>query len=72
MSELQRSLFDCAASDLCALVAEREGLSIKEAMRAVYPSSTYAKLGDPETGLYREGPMYLYELFCEERGRVRF
>jgi len=28
----------------------------------------YDKLQDPETGLYREGPAYLYDMLVEERG----
>ena len=45
-----------------------EGLGIKEAMRVVYDSRLYADLSNPDTGLYREGPVYLYDMLCEERG----
>lgn len=68
MSELQQDLFDVATGNLCAWVAEREGLSIKDAMRIVYSSALYQKLQDAETGLYREGPAYLYGMLAEERG----
>ena len=37
-------------------------------MRVVYSSKLYEKLQDPETGLYREGPAYLYDMLAEERG----
>ena len=47
---------------------EPEWLTIKEAMRVVYSSKLYEKLQDPETGLYREGPAYLYDMLAEERG----
>lgn len=70
MSELQKNLFDIATGNLCAWVAEKEGLEIKEAMRIVYSSKLYEKLQDPETGLYREGPAYLYDMLAEERGLV--
>jgi hypothetical protein len=68
MSELQKELFDIATGNLCAWVAEKESLTIKEAMRIGYSSGLYEKLQDPETGLYREGPAYLYDMLCEERG----
>ena len=71
MSELQKNLFDIATGNLCAWVAEKEDLEIKEAMRIVYSSKLYEKLQDPETGLYREGPAYLYDMLAEERGLAR-
>lgn len=71
MSELQQELFDIATGNLCGWVSEKEGLSIKEAMRVVYSSKLYEKLQDPETGLYREGPAYLYDMLAEERGLSR-
>ena len=71
MSEIQKDLFDIATGNLCAWVSEQEGLSIKDAMRVVYSSRLYEKLQDPETGLYREGPAYLYDMLAEERGRHR-
>ena len=71
MSELQKQLFDIATGNLCAWVSEREGCAIKDAMRIVYASKLYEKLQDPETGLYREGPAYLYDMLAEERGMPR-
>ena len=68
MSELQNELFDIATGNLCAWVVEKESLTVKEAMRVVYSSKLYEKLQDPETGLYREGPAYLYDMLAEERG----
>ena len=68
MSELQKDLLDIATGNLCAWVVEKEGLSIKEAMRVIYSSKLYDKLQDPETGLYREGPADLYDMLVEERG----
>ena len=42
-------------------------LSLKDALRIVYGSALYQKLQNVETGLYREGPVYLYDMLCEER-----
>jgi hypothetical protein len=52
--------------DLVAMLTERMGFSIQEAMRVVYHSNFHAKLLDIETGLYLEGSEYLYQLLCEE------
>ena len=71
MSELQQNLFDIATGELSAWVADKENLSIKEAMRIVYSSKLYSQLQDAETGLYREGPAYLYDMLLEERGLPR-
>ena len=68
MSELQKRIFDAATRELCAAVMEHEGADIRTAMKIVYGSKLYAQLSDVETGLYREGPVYLYDMLCEERG----
>ena len=71
MSELQKKIFDAATREPCASVMENEDLGIKDAMRVVYNSRLYADLSNPDTGLYREGPVYLYDMLCEERGLPR-
>ena len=53
---------------ICAHGLWKKSLTVKEAMRVVYSSKLYEKLQDPETGLYREGPAYLYDMLAEERG----
>ena len=71
MSDLQDSIFRAATSELVEWVARERSLDIKEAMRIVYESELYKKLQDPETGLYREGPLYLYDMIAEEKGYSR-
>ena len=68
MSAEQKYLFEAATADLSARVMEEEGVSLKDALRIVYGSALYQKLQNVETGLYREGPVYLYDMLCEERG----
>lgn len=67
MSTEQNYLFEAATTDLSARVMEEEGVSLKEALRIVYGSNLYQKLQNPAMGLYREGPVYLYDMLCEER-----
>ncbi|MDO5012644.1 MAG: hypothetical protein Q4E56_03990 [Pseudomonadota bacterium] len=68
MSTEQEYLFEAATADLSARVMEEEGVSLKDALRIVYGSALYQKLQNVGTGLYREGPVYLYDMLCEERG----
>ncbi len=71
MSVEQKYLFEAATTDLSARVMEEEGVSLKDALRIVYGSALYQKLQNADTGLYREGPVYLYDMLCEERGANR-
>ena len=68
MSSEQTILLDGATSDLVECVIKNEGLSMAKAMDIVYKSKLYRKMEDSKTGLYREGPVYLYDMLCEERG----
>jgi hypothetical protein len=42
------------------------GMSIEDALDAVYNSSVYERLLDRSTGLYRESPAYIYEMLKGE------
>ena len=68
MSIKQKQLIEYATQDLVAMVVEREGKSIQDAMGIVYHSRLHDKLQDVDTGLYLEGSEYLYGLLNEERG----
>lgn len=68
MNSDQQLLFEGATTDLVDYVMRYEGIGLRPAMNVVYRSGLFKKLEDPETGLYREGPVYLYDMLCEERG----
>ena len=68
MSIKQKQLIEYATQDLVAMIVEREGRSIQDAMGIVYHSRLHDKLQDVDTGLYLEGSEYLYGLLNEERG----
>lgn len=55
-----------AAKDLIALMMESYGWTISEAIDALYTSETYKKICDPKTGLYFQGPVYLYSFLKNE------
>lgn len=66
MSVKQKQLVEYALQDIIALLMERKGLALKEAMEIAYHSALYGKLQDIGTGLYLEGSEYLYNLLSEE------
>lgn len=68
MNEEQKFLFDGAISDLVDYTMRNEKLSMQDAADVVYKSKLLEKMENPKTALYREGPVYLYGMLCEERG----
>lgn len=52
-------------------VMERQGLGQIEAIVLIYKSKMYAQLSIEENKLWWEGPVYLYELLCDEMGWAR-
>lgn len=51
---------------LISMLMEREKVSLREAFDIVYNSDTFAKLSDPETGLYFQSPGYVYSYLESE------
>ena len=56
---------------LISLLMEREKVSLREAFDIVYNSDTFAKLSDPETGLYFQSPGYVYSYLESEMSKLR-
>ena len=65
-----RTLMRSATSRLIEKVIEKESLSLPAAMHKVYNSRLYGLMQDVKTGLYREGPVYLYGMLHEEELNV--
>ena len=62
MFDKVNQLIEYNTQDLVKMLVEANGCSVSEAMSTLYNSKTYAGLIDPETGLYRESPSYLFDL----------
>ena len=62
-----RQLTRSAVSRLVEKVMKEEELPLADALRKVYDSKLFGQVNDPETGLYREGPVFLYSMLCEEQ-----
>ncbi len=63
MSDVQKQMIELSTMDLVESVALSRKLPLPKAMEVVYTSPFFAKLQDPETGLYRESKAYLIRQF---------
>ena len=54
-------MIECLTRDVIALLMERDGLTMTEAMDKFYCSQTYNSLSNPETGLYFQSPVYIFD-----------
>ena len=54
------------STDLALLLSRDFGMSVTEALDALYNSSTYEKIMDPNSGLYFQGPNYVYSFLKNE------
>lgn len=52
-------------SKMAVMYASDFGLTITEALKRIYQSSTYRQLEDEETKLWHYGPVALYQMFLE-------
>lgn len=57
---------EAMAADLAELLAKDYGMSITESLDTLYNSDTYAKLNDPDTGLYFQSSQYVYSFLKTE------
>lgn len=55
---------------LISMLMECEKVSLREAFDIVYNSNTFAKLSDPETGLYFQSPGYVYSYLESEMSKA--
>ncbi len=52
--------------DIVDMICTDQGIEYDEAMSKFYNSEVFEKLMDKDTGLYLEGPEYVYDLFKDE------
>ena len=52
------------------MLANDKGISIVEAIKALYTSSFYVRLADESTKLWHLGPVDLYEEYLAENQRI--
>ena len=66
MSEHFQYLKEGLVADLVNRVMEDYHLDMEKALDVVYSSALFEKLSDPDTGLYKEGPAYVYSFLKDE------
>ena len=57
---------EALAADLAELIAKEFGMTVTEALDAMYGSDTYSKLCDPNTGLYFQSSRDVYSFLRNE------
>lgn len=55
-----------ASKDMVLLLMDEHGMSMDDALRALYTSDTYSKLTNLRTGLYAQSTVYIYEYLEKE------
>lgn len=64
--EDRQFLIETLCEDLVPMIMKEYNLSAIEALDKLYKSKTFAKIEDPETGLYFQGAVYVFDFIKEE------
>jgi hypothetical protein len=67
--DTRRALIDLHTVRLAERLAEREGVSKTDSLRAFMETKTYELLEDPESYLCLESPAYILDMLDAERAR---
>ena len=57
---------ECLAAELTQMLMVEYGWDIRRALDELYSSTTFAKLNDPECGLYCQGAVYIFQFLKSE------
>ena len=60
-------LIEVNTQDIIKMIVEDTGKSLLDSIKMFYTSEIFEKLQDEKTGLYKESPAYIYELFKGEK-----
>ncbi|MDR2970938.1 MAG: hypothetical protein LBU83_03280 [Bacteroidales bacterium] len=66
MTKEQDLLIQHLAVDLANILVEEQKKTIEQALNIVYNSTTFKKICDVKTGLYRESAGYNYDILQDE------
>lgn len=63
---------ECISTELIQLLMETYSWDIRKSLDELYSSETYARLNDPECGLYYESAVYVFSFLKNEieTGRI--
>ncbi|WP_308395135.1 hypothetical protein [Prevotella sp.] len=71
-AQIKNYLVDTAVDEMTKYLIEDYNISIGDALDVIYNSETFQKMGDADTGLYTQSPLYIYELLNREYQTGRF
>ena len=57
---------ECLATELTEMLMNEYGWDIRQALDELYSSTTFARLNDPECGLYYHGSVYIFQFLKSE------
>lgn len=57
---------ECLTAELVEMLMKEYGWDMRRALDELYSSQTFAKLNDPECGLYYQGAIYIFEYLKSE------
>ena len=57
---------ECLTNELIAMLMEERGMTMEQAMDALYNSHTYEKVEKTSTGLFYQGAVYVMDVLREE------
>ena len=57
---------ECLATELTEMLMEESGWDMRRALDELYASKVFAKLNDPECGLYYQGAVYIFQFLKSE------
>ena len=64
-------LIEGISKDIIAYLMEDNGMKMTDAISVFHNSETFAKLSDPNTGLYIESSAYVYEILSTDRYQTK-
>lgn len=66
MSQDIQFQIECLAAELTEMLMVSYGWNMQRALDELYSSETFAKLNDPECGLYYQGAVYIFQFLKSE------
>lgn len=63
---------ECLAAELTEMLMKEYGWDMRRALDELYSSATFAKVNDPDCGLYYQGGVYIFQFLKSEieTGRI--
>lgn len=66
MSQDIQFQIECLAAELTEMLMVSYGWDMQRALDELYSSETFAKMNDPECGLYYQGAVYIFQFLKSE------